>query len=557
MRYRSRRNVHTILLVIGCTLLFSLELLRFGPGANSSSLAATNATITIHTTGTKTAINSRVLGTNLPAWINPSRFENATFRARTRALGTGFIRMPGGSWSNSYDWLACERDGQGIDSNAECYWTWAARPTDFINFLRATGTQGMYTVNMNGTAHEAAALVAFFNGSVDDTRSIGVDSLGRDWLTVGDWARLRRDHGNPDPFKITYWEIGNEFFGGKQGMGTDCSPWGWEDVWTCDGTEYVNGLGSGAGRHAGFSEFRTAMRTVDPSIQVGAVGVAIQSDWSNWGNEVIQEAGDEMDFYVIHQYAYSSQPESYAKVLEQPQTVWKTMMDDVQTAFDTHAGGRRVPVAVTEYNLFAFQDMDSQQMMTRAVNFLHLTDTIGQMMQNGVAMANQWALAGGVGGTGTDYGTVHPDTFARYPQYYAFPLWKRFGSQMFPVTSSLPADTTLSVYAGWVNNTTISVLAINKTNQPITAQITLDGATVVTGGQADVVKATALDSTSVTFNGVSNPDDDLMNAPSTQLTSLNNPLSYTFEPYAVTLLRITVPNTNSTLTHSYLPLIIK
>ena len=46
------------------------------------------------------------------------------------------------------------------------------------------------------------------------------------------------------------------------------------------------------------------MRKVYPSIMVGSVGIPEQGDWSNWGNEVIDEAGEVMDFYVIHQYAF-------------------------------------------------------------------------------------------------------------------------------------------------------------------------------------------------------------------------------------------------------------
>ena len=31
------------------------------------------------------------------------------FRAALATSGTTLLRMPGGSWSNSYDWLGCER----------------------------------------------------------------------------------------------------------------------------------------------------------------------------------------------------------------------------------------------------------------------------------------------------------------------------------------------------------------------------------------------------------------------------------------------------------------
>ncbi|MCB9446623.1 MAG: hypothetical protein H6669_20515, partial [Ardenticatenaceae bacterium] len=96
--------------------------------------------------GAGTDVNPLLLGSNLPAWLAPDDFSNSTFRARTQAAGINLIRMPGGSWSNAYDWLACERDGVGIDGNAVCWWTWASRPTDFINFIKAVGGQGMYTI---------------------------------------------------------------------------------------------------------------------------------------------------------------------------------------------------------------------------------------------------------------------------------------------------------------------------------------------------------------------------------------------------------------------------
>ncbi len=495
-------------------------------------------TITIDATGSVTPIDTRVRGTNLPAWLNPTRFADTTFHARTRASGTTLMRIPGGSWSNYYDWLACERGGQGIDAESECYWPWASRPTDFIDFLQATGQEAMYTVNMNNTAKEAAALVAFFNGSVDDNRTIGTDIWGRDWGTVGDWARLRRDNGNPEPLTIKLWEVGNELYGGNQGSGKDCTAWGWENVWTCDGTEYANGIGSGISRRQGYLEFREAMRAVDPTIQVGAIGVAYRSEWSNWGNEVVAAAGDVMDFYTIHHYAYFQQPASYADALAQPQQTWSSIMADAQAAFDIHAGGREVPIAVTEHNLFSVQEQDNNQWMTRAVNALFMADTIGQMQQHGVAMANQWDLANGTAANGTDYGLMKEDGFARNPQYYVFPLWDRFGDAMLPVTSSRSAETTLSVYAGRIDDQTLSLLAINKTGSSLDTTIAIDGVAAINGGTVDVVSATSLGSQSVTFNGVADPSDDLANAPGAALPGSEVPFSFSFAPYSITLLQM-------------------
>ncbi len=506
-----------------------------------SAPLAPNGTITFDINATPTAIDTHVLGTNLPAWLGPSRTENGTFIGRSQAAAPAVLRIPGGSWSNTYDWLACET-GTNIDGEAACSsWGWGLSPTDFINFANAIGGEVMYTVNMNGTAKEAAALVAFFNGSVNDNTVIGQDVRGRDWGTVSDWAQLRSSHGNPNPLNVKYWEIGNEIYGGKSGMGKDCISWGWEDVWTCDGREYVNGIGSGSNQREGFIEFRNAMRVVDDSIMVGAIGVPDPASWTNWGNEVIEEAGDVMDFYVIHEYAYYEPPSSRTEALAQPHGAWETIMADYETAYNQFFPGQNPPpIAVTEHNLFSVQDMDNGQWMTQGVNLLFMADSLGQMMQHGFSIATQWDLANGAAGNGTDYGWLDAYTYDRSPQYYAYPLWSGFGDQMLPVSSSYDAATTLSVYAGKLDDTTVTVLAINKTGSSIATDIQIEGASWISGGTADVAQASSLSSTSVTFNGLSNPSDDLSNAQPTVLGSSDNPLAYTFAPYSVTLLRLDI-----------------
>ncbi len=502
-----------------------------------------SAAIRIDLAASATPIDKRVLGTNLPAWIGPDRTKAEIFLARTIASGTPIARIPGGSWSNGYDWLACET-GADIEGNATC-WSWphGLGPSDFINFLRAANVEGMYTVNLNGTALEAAALVAFFNGAVDDDSVIGIDVRGRDWGRVSDWAKLRRDNGNPDPLPIRYWEIGNEIYGGREGMGTDCTAFGWEEVWTCDGREYALGIGEGNTRREGFLDFAAAMKKVDPTIQIGAVGVYPSAEWSDWGNEVIAAAGQTMDFYIIHHYAYFEPPGTEAEILALPQKTWAPIMADIEAAFDRVGNGRRVPIAVTEHNLFAFQNLDDDQLMTRAVNMLYLADSIGQMLQNGVAIANQWNLANGLAENGTDYGMLNADTYARSPQYYVFPLWAAFGDEMLPIESDYDAATTLSVYVGRDDAGVISIMAINKSGEPIKTAIQFDGETAVpSSGAATSVKADLLSSQTTTFNSALTPPDDLTQIPPITLTDLTNPLPYIFSPYSITHIRIVLLN---------------
>ncbi|MBK8933422.1 MAG: hypothetical protein IPM76_14120 [Chloroflexi bacterium] len=178
--------------------------------------------------------------------------------------------------------------------------------------------------------------------------------------------------------------------------------------------------------------------------------------------------------------------------------------------------------------------------MTRAVNMLFMADSIGQMAKYQFDIANQWDLANGQAGNLTDYGLLNADSYARSPQYYVYPLWSRFGDTMLPVTSSYDASTTLSVYAGRIDASTVSLLAINKTGGAITANIQVNGTAQISSGLADVARATSLDTQSVTFNGVGDPNDSLSNAPATVLSNLSNPLTYSFAPYSVTLLRLGV-----------------
>ena len=175
------------------------------------------ATIHIQAGTPITPFSPYMLGSNLPAWLEAWRLNDPTFRARTKASGLRLLRLPGGSWSNTYGWLSCElgADQPGAQPCNENWETWAAKPSDFIAFLKATEVEGLWVVNPNSTAKEAAALVAFFNGHVTDTRSIGVDIRGTDWYIVGHWAALRASKGYTDPVPIRFWEFGNEVYASR------------------------------------------------------------------------------------------------------------------------------------------------------------------------------------------------------------------------------------------------------------------------------------------------------------------------------------------------------
>ena len=492
----------------------------------SAGLGGSNHQIVVHTDEVIGAFDRRLLGTNVPAWLLPDLVADPEFRELTVASGTTLLRLPGGSWSDDYDWLGCE-----LGDPQRCKWTWAMRPSDFVDLLEATGLPAMWTASINGTAQEAAAAVAFFNGDVDDTRLIGRDRNGRDWMTVGHWAQLRAEHGHPDSAGIHYWEIGNEVYGAVASAGRECASWGWENAWTCDGTEYVKGTTD----HDGFLQFRDAMRAVDADIEVGAVGVGDRGAWSDWDDKVMKGAGNDIDFYVVHQYG--SNGDVPAKdVFRIPRREWPRLTKNIRSAYADDGLDDNVPIAVTEHNLVAFLDGDDERLMTGAVNAFYLAQTIGQMAVNGVTIANQWNLANGAGANGSDYGLIDAQTHERSPAYYALALWSRFGDELVHVDADGGLKR-LGLYGGRGADGTARLLVVNPTGTAFGATIAADPVTQPSAVSADAVVADSLLSTTVTWNGSANPSIDLDEPQQALPVAANGETHHDFPAYSITLLR--------------------
>jgi hypothetical protein len=141
--------------------------------------------------------------------------------------------------------------------------------------------------NGGGEPAEAAAWVAYANGDAADTRALGKDSTGEDWHSVGFWAALRcaaplvSDDGlnflriqHPRPFNFRMWQVGdqvynNGYYGPEHAGNADlhaAAPSGPKDLAKLKGdarlspSAYVENL----------KQFARAMKSVDPSIQIGA-----------------------------------------------------------------------------------------------------------------------------------------------------------------------------------------------------------------------------------------------------------------------------------------------
>lgn len=506
-----------------------------------------NGTIEIDAADLGKTFSPLMLGSNLPAWLKVTTFENAQFRRRVAASGVTLLRIPGGSWADEYGWLSCEK-GRDMPGAFPCRYPWASRPTDFINFFRGVAELGihiepMYIINVNYTAQEAAAVVAFYNAAITDTTSIGLDRNGTDWLTAGDWAQLRAAGGNEQPLGIKFWEIGNEVHGGKPTT-PGCPSNGWEETWTCNGREYI----LGTDQHDGLVQMRAAMLTVDPTIWVGAVGGSDNLLGNRWSEAVLKAGSQHIDYIVIHTYPsyhiYGNLRKEFDEILALPQTHWPRLKQSADNALDRYGDGVKIPIVINEYELTPpWGQQDIRNYMNKYADAIFIADSIGQMIAHGVDIAAQWDIMNGKSDDfGNEFGLMKADgSNDRQPKYWAFPLWSRFGTTLLPAQSSAKPTTELSIYAGRLDNGHITLLVINKMERPANVQITLSGIAQIVGGLADVVIAPSLDSLDATFNGQANPADDLSDAPPLPIPSVSsNRLDYTFEPLAITLLRLDV-----------------
>jgi alpha-L-arabinofuranosidase len=536
---------------------FSLDDFRVDPGAVAPTTAVpttqppvtAEGNITINAGAIQTTLSNRMWGSNMGFYAGGSSYADPTVRARTKGV-TGLMRYPGGQDSQRWGWASCQA---GVDlPNAQgCTnpnFQWTAKPSDFIGLMQSIGGEAVVSMNINATAKENAALVAFFNGTTSDTRSIGVDQRGADWRTVGYWAQQRTNAGYPTPLGVKLWEYGNETYGGLPGP-TNCSAYGWEVTWTCKATDLLDGLGTGAARQDGYRATKSQVKAVDANIQLGFPAEKGLDDYNGWTREAIANHRGDIDFFVVHPYFYWIPPANTdagnAEILSLPQRHWKTVSDSFDAGYAQY-GSRRVPLLISEFNLTPGPQNDPAKRMNGMGSAIMMADSVGAMTQNGIYMgANAYEMYGPASPDGTYYAMLRRDgSVTRAPLYWGWVLWSRFGSSMLQATSTFDASKTLSVYAGRRDGNTLSLYVMNKTPRTISAQVNVNGVAGIGQIVTDAAVGTSMTDSAPTFNGQLNPNNDLSSAPG-GVSSANGQKSFirNFSPWSMTLLRMTIDGT--------------
>jgi alpha-N-arabinofuranosidase len=237
-----------------------------------------------------------------------------TILSKIREVGPTALRFPGGELSDEYDW---ETD---IGPNYGGSWSFDR----FMLAVQALNATPVVTVNYaSGSAKEAADWVAYANAPSDGSNY---------------WGSLRAAYGHPTPYDVRYWEIGNEVYG----------------TGITSGTTYAND----------FIKYVQQMKTVDPTIKVGAdmpESINSTSDLISWAKPVLTIAGEYVDFIVYHRYyprhVEASSLDIYYGTMAATydlQARHQEYLNLIDQLLPQNAG--KIPIAVTEYN--AFYDYD-------------------------------------------------------------------------------------------------------------------------------------------------------------------------------------------------------
>jgi len=462
-------------------------------------------------------------------------------------MGCQALRFPGGSASDGYHWAT--------DNSPPNTWNWASSAASLAHVATNIGAQVVTTVNYGtGSTNEAAAWVAWANGSTTNTHSLGTDSLGTNWATVAYWAALRgaaklgtddgRNFlriGRAAPLGFKYWELGNEVYG----------------TWETDSNAVPNDPYTYAVRAR---DYISLMKSADPTIHIGAVATPGEDSFVNNNNHAavnprtgvthygwtpvmlstLKNLGVTPEFLIHHRYPQNGGGESDEGLLASS-TGWAADAADLRQQLTDYLTptGQGVELVCTENNSVS---SNPGKQSTSLVDGLFLADSLGELMQTEFNGLFWWDLRNGVTSTGEnnsstlygwrlygDYGLLQNLTNA-YPTYYVERLLQNFARGGDTVLAATTDDAFLAAYGVRRQDGALTLMVINK-NVAATqaAQIALAGFTPATNA---------------TLYSYGIPQDNAAETGTGSLDFAQSPLpgaaalfTNSFPPYSVSVLR--------------------
>lgn len=271
------------------------------------------------------------------------------------------IRFPGGCFADCYHWESGVGDPDFRPSCINHHWGGMEEngfgTDEFIALCKELGCEPMICVNFGSAPpEEAANWVEYCNGPIDSF-----------------YGAMRARNGHPDPYNVTYWDIGNEAFAD------------WE-IGHCDADEYCER----------FRKFADAMRSIDPRIKLISCGGDGNSSSQEWNRILCKKIGDVANYLGIHNYTpltHQRFPDinvQYCAVAGAPYQYERRMKETIQTIASF---GSSMELAITEWNCNYQDGSNQEQTMEAAIcnaGMLHAFFRLGIPISNISDLINGW-----------------------------------------------------------------------------------------------------------------------------------------------------------------------
>ncbi|MGO9110783.1 MAG: beta strand repeat-containing protein, partial [Thermoguttaceae bacterium] len=525
---------------------------------SAATTATINASATLH------AITTNLLGVNLVDWDGNTGTSET--EAMETAAGLDMFRIPGGSASDGWHF----NSSSGNPNLAQ-----------FLEAIDAVSGTGLVTTDYgSGSPQEAAAELAYVDGSPSDTTTIGtgiewINGAWQDvnWQTVGYWASLRgaaklkTDDGlnflrlgrtNSAPFTgITYWEVGNEEYGS------------WEE--DNHGTTGPGGVSTGAqhdpATYAAFaSQFAALAEEIQTKAGLPMISIGIDGSGDSWTQNVLASGYTASNNYFVpgfisdHSYMQAPGAESDSYLLNGTVTNsgsmldWNTRYAYYETSLNTTVGSAHaasVKIMATEYNS-VYSDPGKQS--TSLVNGLFVAESLGVLLDSNYVGGINWDLRNGYDTSennsnllygwreGGDYGILgtgnsppSTGTYVAYPDYFALQLGSKIIQSGGAVVSASSTYGDLYVYAVMEADGDLDLLVIN-TNAAAAITNRFDVLGFQPSGGAQVWQ---YGETQDTAQKNSSSGASALAHSTTALTLSGSDFSYTFPAYSMTVLDVT------------------
>ncbi|MEM2487302.1 MAG: alpha-L-arabinofuranosidase C-terminal domain-containing protein [Thermoproteota archaeon] len=418
-----------------------------------------------------------------------------------KAINPPIIRWPGGNFASGYHWKdgVGPRDKRprrpnpawgGVESNQ-------FGTDEFIDFCREVGAEPFIVVNMgSGTPQEAAEWVEYCNGDVNTT-----------------YGKLRAEYGHPEPYNVKYWMLGNEMYGEWQ-------------IGHMDADTYAQAA----------VDFAKAMKKVDPSIKLIAVGwFGTSSEPLYWNKRVLEAAGDYIDYLSLHTYCWKPSYDDYYTIVNYPLNVERDLNGVVKliNSVMKNKPEKDIKIALTEWGVWYANATAGLTQSVRLCDGLMAAGMfhVFHRLCNNVTMANFAQLVNALPAIVTnDRGEMYVN-----PIYLAFKLYRHNTGKIVLKTSTKGASINILDVSATIDEggNFLYLAVINKDpNRRMNATIILKDFK-----PKPVCKESQLNGPNIfSKNDFKSQDVVKITTKYVALNISNEVFTYTFEPHSATIL---------------------